>query len=295
MVVGAGIAGLTAPIACTRPACRCGCSRARTGSAGACAACATSSPRTRSCELGGELVDTNHEAHARRSCGELGLALDDFEQDDPAAGARRLVLRRPAHRRRRGGRSVPAHRRAKIDAAWETVTGESVTYKEPNGGEAIDTHVDRRSGSTRPAPRAGSASCSTSPTPPSTAWRSASSRRWNLLMMIDTNPEPFRVFGESDERFHIRGGNDQIPTRARRRARRPRRDRHAARGARRGRRRHLRAGRCARGADDATPSPPSASCSPCRSPCCARCGSTSSCRRSSARRSRSWATAPTPS
>jgi monoamine oxidase len=36
---------------------------------------------------------------------------------------------------------------------------------------------------------------------------------WNLLMLIDTNPDPFRVFGDSDERFHVRGGNDQIPTR----------------------------------------------------------------------------------
>jgi monoamine oxidase len=31
-------------------------------------------------------------------------------------------------------------------------------------------------------------------------------------MMIDSNPEPFKIFGESDERFHIRGGNDQVPT-----------------------------------------------------------------------------------
>ena len=31
-------------------------------------------------------------------------------------------------------------------------------------------------------------------------------------MLIDTNPDPFRIFGDSDERFHIRGGNDQVPT-----------------------------------------------------------------------------------
>jgi monoamine oxidase len=32
----------------------------------------------------------------------------------------------------------------------------------------------------------------------------------NFLLMIDPNPEPFRIFGESDERFHVQGGNDRI-------------------------------------------------------------------------------------
>ncbi|MCS6799103.1 MAG: FAD-dependent oxidoreductase [Myxococcota bacterium] len=37
---------------------------------------------------------------------------------------------------------------------------------------------------------------------------------WNLLWLIDSaRPEPFRIFGDSDEAFHVRGGNDQIPTR----------------------------------------------------------------------------------
>jgi monoamine oxidase len=35
----------------------------------------------------------------------------------------------------------------------------------------------------------------------------------NLLLMIDAEPDPFRIFGESDERFHVRGGNDLIPQR----------------------------------------------------------------------------------
>ena len=34
----------------------------------------------------------------------------------------------------------------------------------------------------------------------------------NLLMMIDVKPEPFKVFGESDERFRVRGGNDSVTT-----------------------------------------------------------------------------------
>jgi monoamine oxidase len=34
----------------------------------------------------------------------------------------------------------------------------------------------------------------------------------NLIYLIDgATPEPFRIFGDSDERYHIHGGNDQVP------------------------------------------------------------------------------------
>jgi len=36
---------------------------------------------------------------------------------------------------------------------------------------------------------------------------------FNLLWLIDSEtPDPFRVFGDSDERFHVHEGNDAIPT-----------------------------------------------------------------------------------
>lgn len=35
---------------------------------------------------------------------------------------------------------------------------------------------------------------------------------WNLLFLIDSEtPDPFRVFGDSDERYHIHQGNDALP------------------------------------------------------------------------------------
>lgn len=37
---------------------------------------------------------------------------------------------------------------------------------------------------------------------------------WNLIYLIDSaEPDPFRVFGDSDERYHIHQGNDALPTR----------------------------------------------------------------------------------
>ena len=35
---------------------------------------------------------------------------------------------------------------------------------------------------------------------------------WNMIFLIDfETPDPFRIFGDSDERFHIHQGNDAIP------------------------------------------------------------------------------------
>ena len=33
----------------------------------------------------------------------------------------------------------------------------------------------------------------------------------NFLTFIGTEPDTFKVFGESDERSHVRGGNDRVP------------------------------------------------------------------------------------
>lgn len=166
-------------------------------------------PEKQVCELGGELVDTNHE-NLRNLCQELGLQLDDFEQDDPALARDVWFF---DGQRRSDAEVVEAFRpiAAKIDEAWETVTGETVTYKEPNGGEAID-----RMSIAQWLDEAGAE-----------GWfrnlldvgytteyglEIDQQSAWNFLMMIDTNPDPFKIFGESDERFHIRGGNDQVPT-----------------------------------------------------------------------------------
>jgi monoamine oxidase len=159
-------------------------------------------------ELGGELIDTNH-THMQELAAELGFALDDFEKDDPSL-ARDLWFF--GGRRYSDAEVVEAFRpiAAKIDEAWETITGESVDYREPNNGETLDNmsiadFLDE----------AGAE-----------GWfrdlldvaytteygrEIAEQSSFNFLMMIDTNPEPFRIFGESDERFHVRGGNDQIP------------------------------------------------------------------------------------
>jgi monoamine oxidase len=166
-------------------------------------------PEGQVCELGGELVDTGHET-IRGLCAEFGLELDDFDQDDPNLARDVWYF---DGKRYSDKEVVEAFTpvAAKMDEAWEGIDGEVITYARPSGGEAIDQ--------TNLAAWLKAAGAE--------GWfyelldvgytteyglEIAEQSPWNLLMLIDTNPDPFRIFGDSDERFHIRGGNDQVPT-----------------------------------------------------------------------------------
>jgi monoamine oxidase len=160
------------------------------------------------CELGGELIDTGHE-HIRALAGELGIELDDLSTDDPSldrevwyfGGARRSdadVVRefRPIA--------------ARIVTDLGTLTGDGhISFRTPGNAEALDRltiaeWLDRAgaSGWIRDLLRvAYTTEFGLEPERQSSL---------NLLTMIDPAPDPFRIFGESDERFHVRGGNDRL-------------------------------------------------------------------------------------
>lgn len=207
LIIGAGIAGLTAGYRLTQKGVPVRILEAQSRTGGRMYSERDHFPK-QVVELGGEFIDTNHE-NLRNLAAELGLALDDFNQDDPALVRDVWFFK---GQRFSDAEVVKAFRpiAAKIDEAWEMVTGETVSYKEPNNGEATD-----RLSIAEWLDKAGAE-----------GWFRAlldvaytteygleidQQSAWNLLMMIDTNPEPFRIFGESDERFHVRGGNDQIP------------------------------------------------------------------------------------
>jgi monoamine oxidase len=159
-------------------------------------------------ELGGELIDTGH-VHIRKLAEELEIPLDDYVFDDP--GLERDVFFFDG--RRIGEREVakafvPVSRRLVWDRS--TLDGDWVSHREPNGGERLD----------RTPLSQWLAGIETE------AWLQqlldvaytteygleiAEQSALNLLLMLDPNPLPFRVFGDSDERFHVRGGNDLIP------------------------------------------------------------------------------------
>jgi len=159
------------------------------------------------CELGGELIDTGH-ARIRALAGELGLVLDDLAEDPTAAygdiwfhGGRRYsegeILRAFA----------PLAEAISRDAA--TLPDDPITYAAPGGTQALDREsmsqwLDRNgaSGWLRQLIEVAY-TCEM-------GLECDQQSALNFLTFIDPDTAKFKIFGESDERFHVRGGNDRI-------------------------------------------------------------------------------------
>jgi monoamine oxidase len=159
-------------------------------------------------ELGGELIDSGH-VRLRSLAAELGFELDDLHADAPDL-ARSLWFFQGERRSER---------------------------------EVVEAFVPIASAIARDRAVLGDAEIGPNSPPPIAALDRLSFAQWldregvsgwirsllevayetemglapdaqsalNFLTLIDSNPDPFRVFGESDERYHVRGGNDQIP------------------------------------------------------------------------------------
>lgn len=159
-------------------------------------------------ELGGELIDTGHE-HLRSLCRELGLALDDLADETPGLARDTWFFGgQPRSEAEVVEAFLPLASRMEADLA--TLGEGDVTYRTPNGAETLDrlplsVWFDRAgaSGWIRGLLEVAYAT--------EYGLELDDQSSLNLLMMIDVKPEPFKVFGESDERFRVRGGNDSVP------------------------------------------------------------------------------------
>lgn len=156
-------------------------------------------------ELGGELIDTGHAA-LRGLAEELGLTLDPI-LETPESGIRqdtwffdgRLV---PDAAIVEAFRPVAA--RLQADVANEEDEAEFARIDELGLSAYLDSipDLDPMLRALLDVAYVGEYGREISEQTP-----------WNLLWLIDAaTPDPFRVYGESDEAFHVRGGNDQIPT-----------------------------------------------------------------------------------
>lgn len=208
LIVGAGIAGLTAGYRLRQAGVPVRIMEAQSRVGGRMYSLRGAFADDQVVELGGELIDTCHTQIRALAC-ELGLELDDLSTDDPALARDVWFF---------DGRTysdqevVEAFRpvAARIVQDLETIRGDDVTYRDPNGGEWLDRMTvaqwfDRvgLSGWFRELLDVAY----TTEYGLETDHQSA----LNFLYMISPDPEPFHVFGSSDERFHVRGGNDQIP------------------------------------------------------------------------------------
>ena len=162
------------------------------------------------CELGGELIDTGH-ARMRSLAAELGLVLDDLAEDPTAefgdvwfcAGRRYSeadILREFA----------PLAAAVARDKA--TLPEEQITYQAPGGTQALDnetlSHWLDRNGASGWLRTLIDVAYTTE-----MGLECDEQSALNFLTFISPDTQKFDVFGASDERFHVRGGNDQIPHR----------------------------------------------------------------------------------
>ena len=161
------------------------------------------------CELGGELIDTPHE-RIQTLAQELDIALDDLSKDDPAIRTETFFFDGALRSER------------DVVAAFVPVAERVRAAIAPFGANADFSYADA------PAPAVALDRMSI------TQWLDgAGVSGWfrklidvgytteyglpldrqsalNFLLMIDPDPDPFRIFGESDERYHVHEGNDLI-------------------------------------------------------------------------------------
>lgn len=209
LIVGAGIAGLTAGYRLRQAGVPVRVMEAQNRIGGRMYTLRDYFPDGQVAELGGELIDSCHTRIRALAC-ELGLELDDLSQEEPGLSndvwffdGRRYTDREVVEA------FTPVA--ARITEALATLGGDGdVTYRQPNGGERLDrtTVAEWLDGAgVRGWFRELLDVAYTTEYGLETDKQSA----LNFLLMIDPEPEPFRVFGSSDERFHVRGGNDLIP------------------------------------------------------------------------------------
>lgn len=162
------------------------------------------------CELGGELIDTGH-ARIRAFADELGLTLDDLSADPTTAAGDIWFCNGRRYSEDEILRAF-APLAAAIARDANTLPEEEITYATPGGAETLDREsltawLDRNgaSGWLRTLIEVAYTT--------EMGLECDEQSALNFLTFIDSGTEHFRIFGESDERFHVRGGNDQIPHR----------------------------------------------------------------------------------
>ena len=164
-------------------------------------------PNSQVAELGGELIDSNHIAMQSLAL-ELNIQLDDLFANEPAGFVRdswyfagRHVTEREIVGAFRPLASRMAHAVSVTDGndeAFAKLDQMSIT-------EWLDS-IDELS----PLLKRILVEAYTG----EYGLEASEQSVFNLLYLIDYNePEPFRIFGDSDERFHVHTGNDTITTR----------------------------------------------------------------------------------
>ncbi|MFO1506712.1 MAG: NAD(P)/FAD-dependent oxidoreductase [Lysobacterales bacterium] len=159
------------------------------------------------CELGGELIDTGH-AQMHALAAELGLVLDDLEGDPTTAYGDVWF----ANGRRHGEAEIlrefaPLATAIARDA--DSLPDADITFRAPGGAQALDALTVSewldRAGANGWLRTLIEVAYTTE-----MGLECDEQSALNLLTFIGSGDDHFRIFGESDERYHVRGGNDLV-------------------------------------------------------------------------------------
>ena len=208
IVVGAGLAGLTAAWRLRQAGVEPLVVEAQDRVGGRCYSLRGHYPDGQVAELGGELIDTGH-TRIQGLAEEFGIELEDLGLDAPGLDDQIWHFEGQRYTERQ---VIEAFRpiAARIVADLASIGGDGdVSYRTPLGAERLDgLTIDQW------LDAAGADGwfrtllevAYTTEYGLETTEQSA----LNLLLLISPDLDSFRIFGESDERFHVRGGNDRI-------------------------------------------------------------------------------------
>ncbi len=210
LVVGGGVAGLTAAWRLKQAGVAVRVLEAQERIGGRMLSLRGHFPEGMVAELGAELIDTGHES-LRALAGELGLELDDLLVEPP--GVTETIF---FHGVRRTEAELVEAMRPVVEAARRDLAllGEEpdVTWRGPQAARALDAlsiaaWLEKAgiSGWAKTLVEvAFESECGLPPGDQSCL---------NFLLFASFDPSHPKLYGDSDERFHIRGGNDQVPSR----------------------------------------------------------------------------------
>jgi monoamine oxidase len=211
LIVGGGIAGLTAAWRLTQAGVPVRVLEAQDRTGGRMYSIRGHFPDDQVAELGGELIDTGHAA-IRGLARELEIELDDLHAGETMDPEWWWFEGRRIGEAELLAAWAPVAARIGADLRTLGPLGEWpwVSYANPNGAEALD----------RTSLREWLAGVDMEPWFRSlldvgftTEYGLEADRQsvLNLHFLIDPAPDAFVIYGESDERYHVRGGNDRIP------------------------------------------------------------------------------------
>jgi monoamine oxidase len=206
LIVGAGIAGLTAAYRLRQQGVAVRIIEAQNRIGGRMYSLRNFFADGQSVELGGELIDTNH-THIQALAQELGIVLDDLSVETPGLTLDTFFFEGRVYSEREVVNALlPVAEAISRDVGRIA----DVTYAYPNGAERLD-----RMSVTRWLDRVGlrgwirklidvayTTEYGLEPEQQSAL---------NLLLMLNARRRSFALFGNSDERYRVRDGNDRIP------------------------------------------------------------------------------------